>query len=351
MTCHPRCIVFLLVIIATLSSCASMYANQANVAEQIDTWLENNEYERALDTIAAMSPDHKDYNRLSNDISSIEKLRQSYVFSVLTKAAMYEPTQDWRNAEDAISDGLQKLPNSPELKAQLGYYRHKRHHRISLDEAAITVAKAYYLISVRPYHESKLYNADNRFFAQQQYNQFSDQARQVSRELYALGHQYWLDGKLVQARETLTLAVKTAENGLSTDLLAVINDDAQDNRSAERAEQQKQISEQQPELEENFYARMDTGDFVGAQKVLNEMKAINIDSVVAMQAELTIRKNERVNQFINSGNTLYNSGFLTEAILRWQQALALDPQNTVAQQKLERANTFVNNLERWKAEP
>ncbi len=351
MTLRPVALIYLLSLCLQLTGCASIYANRANLADQVDTWLQNDQYELALDTIAAMSPDHKDYNYLSNSVAVIEKKRQAYVQKTLTEAASFEPSQDWRNAENAIEAGLDKLPSSPELTAQLNHYRLKRVGRIAMDDAAITLAKAYYIIAARPHQESKLYNSDNRFFAQQQFNQFLDQARQVSRELYALGHQYWIDGKFVQAREALSLSIKTASNDLSSELLASILLDEQEKRTVARAKQQKEMTEQQPELEASFYERINFGDFVGAQQVLNEMKAMSIKTVPELQDNLNEQKTERVNQLISSGNTLYNSGFLREAITRWQQALALDPQNVIIQQKLDRANTFVSNLERWTDNP
>ncbi|MDX1343930.1 MAG: hypothetical protein R3227_16290 [Reinekea sp.] len=334
-----------------LTGCASMYARQADVKTQVDAWLDNQQFDRALDTIAAMSPEHPDYGYLNNSVPIIEQQRQQFIQTVLSDAQQYEATLDWVNAEQTIQDGLDITADAPELIAQLEFYQQKRHARLKMDEAAILIAQAYYIISAAPHQESKLYNADNRFFAQQQFNQFLEQARKVSRELYALGHQYWQAGKLVQAREALTLSIKTAENELSSELLATLLNAEREQRSLARSEQRRKISEQQPELEQSFYERLNFGDFIGAQKVLNEMTAIGIESTDALQENLNQRRVQRVNQLINSGNTLYNSGYLQEAINRWQQALILAPDNATVIQKLERAETFVNNLERWQDSP
>jgi tetratricopeptide (TPR) repeat protein len=343
--------VFSLTTILTMTGCTTLIAKQSDVSSQIDSWLVKHEYDKALATIAVMSADHPDYPYLSNAIPVIEKKRQKYIQSILAEARLYEPTQDWVSAKKVIKGGLQSLPDAPELVALLDFYNAKRSSRILKDESAILIARAHYLIQARPYQESKLYNAENRFFAQQHFNKFLEEARNVSRELYVIGQRYWQEEKMVQAREALTLSIRTAPNELSAELLTSILNTEQTQRSVARKEQKKQITEQLPELERSFYERINFGDFLGAQKVLNEMNAMEISSAKTLQVTLDEKKETRIQTLIASGNTLYNSGFLQEAISRWNQALELDPENQTILQQLERAKKFIGNLERWKNKP
>jgi hypothetical protein len=333
------------------TSCAHFRANSSGVADQVDAWLDRNQYDKALETIAAMSDTHADFKYLTRSIPDIERARQKYIQSVLNNAKSYEPQQDWVNAQKVIDQGLSNLPKAPELKAQAQFYFEKRQERTSMDEAAILIARAQYIIDSRPYQESKLYNTDNRFFAQQEFNKFLNEALSISRELYVIGYQYWQNNQVVQARKALTLSIKTAPNELSSELLSEILTLEQTNRTVARKQQLKKITELLPELKSSFYERINFEDYLGAQKVLNEMNALNINETTELQSLLDKQTEKRVEILITSGNTLYNSGYLQEAILRWNEALLLAPDNKIALQQLDRAEKFLANLERWKETP
>jgi heterodisulfide reductase subunit C len=342
----------LMLLIATLlSGCASFYARQPDVTDQVNSWIERNQYDKALNTIYQIAPDHPDYLALTNAIPLIEQQREQYVQAVLKKAKAFEPNQDWVQAITVIESGLEALPNAPELEAQRFYYETKRLDRINMDQAAILIARAQYIISARPHQESKLYNSQNRFFAQQQFNDFLEEASRVSRELYAIGQRYWQEKKLVQARQALALSVQTAPNQMSQELLAEIHILEKDRRAQARAESKIQASDQLPELKASFYEQLDAQDFLGAQKIINEVKTMDPTSGHELEATLNERKANRVRELTTSGNTLYNAGYIQEATLRWQQVLELDPDNNLVRQQLDRAEVFLTNLQRWESSP
>lgn len=334
-----------------ISGCANLYASRVNVTHKVDDLITNEQFDLALNTISAMSPNHKDFEQLRDAIPIIEQQRQLYIEKVLTHAAGYAKAQDWKKAELVIQAGVDNVPSSTALQEEKRNYYQQRQIRLAKDDASILVAQAYFILKARPYQESKLYNANNRFFATQEFNRFLGQANKVSQALYKIGANYHKEGKAVQAREALTLSVKIADNELSSLLLNEILSEEQEQRTVQRKQQQTQIKAQQPELESSFYERLNFGDFDGAQKLLNEMKAINIETVPSLQNKLDSHKQLLADQLIASGDTLYNSGFLAEAINRWEQALRLVPENSTLIQKLERANTFSGNLERWKEKP
>lgn len=333
-----------------LSSCASFYAQQANVSAQIDHWLENHQYDKALSTISALSPEHPEYESLSQLVNWITLQRQLYIQQRLYAAAEFETTQDWIGAQNVLNEALEKLPNAPELTAQWQYYDQLRQDRMRKDRAATLIAQARYLITSRPFQESLLYNNRNRFSAQNQFNDFLQQANVTSRELYVLGRRYWQEGKYVQAREALLLSIETAPNELSEDLLKEIRAIELSQRELQRQQQKTQAEEYFDDLTKLFYQRLADNDFRGAQQLLNEMQAAELGNTEALTQQYQEQKIQKVESLVVSGNQLYNSGYLNEAIVRWQQALALSPEDVSIQQRIERAETFLSNLERWREE-
>lgn len=342
-------LIFLLVGLS--SGCATIVAQRADVTHQINIWLDDHKYDKALSTIAAMAPEHPDYETLNQSTAEITRQREQFIKATLLRAKTFEPQQDWINALDVIQRALSRLPRSPELQAQADYYQQKRQARINNDEAAILIAKAEYIIDARPYHESKLYNAQQSFLAQQEFNKYNDEARLVSRKLYVIGQRYWQDNKPVQARHALTLSIKTADNELSSELLSEISNQQGHQLNKPNSDQQQKINALLPSLEREFNRQLQTADFVAAQITLNEIRALNFSGTSRLQGTLNAKKEERVQALISRGNTLYNSGHIQAAIEQWHLALALAPKNQTILQQLSRAEKFIDNLERWKAEP
>lgn len=337
----------LLLMCLALTSCAVLAPQKTANERTLDRLLEENRYDEALEYLATLDSDDPDYARLVQQAPDIEKAREAYIQKILIEAAQYEPTQDWVQAEKTIEDALAALPDAPELTSQLDHYESLRDRRLEADEASILVAKAYYLYQVRPYYESLLYNARNRFFAYQSFNDYLTEAKQVSRELYAIGLRYWQQEQLSQARQALLLSLRTAENRLSADLLAKIQEVEQAQRATARAQQQQASAEQVPQLKRTFSELMSFGDYQGAAQIVSELKTLDAESAKELEETLAVRRAQAVKALIASGNTLYNNGYLNEAINRWERALALDPNNPTLPQQIERAKTFLNNFKRW----
>ncbi|TCS41591.1 hypothetical protein [Reinekea marinisedimentorum] len=340
-----------LLLLSLLTGCTTFYANSDSASSQIDSWVSEHKYDKALETIAAVPEDHPDYKSLNNAIAGIEKNRQRYIQNIVKSAQAFEPANDWVSAESLIDEGLKNLPDAPELMTQKSFYQHKRAERIYKDETAVLLAKAHYLITSRPYQESALYNARGKYSAEQTFNRYLQESKQVSRELYAVGYNYWQEQKYTQAKQALTLSIETSANDLSSELLSEILAIESTQRANARTAQSKKALEQLPELERSFKDRLFANDLAGAQKVLNEIRAMQITDVADYEEQLKSHRQLRIDSLIKSGDTLYTAGYIGEAVIRWQQALNLDPGNQVIQQRIERADTFLKNLERWKDQP
>lgn len=339
-----------LIIVLSLTSCASFYAQQPGLAGQIDQWRDKSDYDKALNTIAKLKPDHPNYQQLMALAPTIERERSNYIKQILAEAKQYSISQDWVGATKSIDQALLRLPSSPELIEQRRYYDNKRLERVEMDKASILIAQAKYIITARPYQESMLYNASSKFFASNIYNNFNTAAKQASRELYVLGARYWNEKKVVQAREALTLSIQTAPNSLSEELLAEVLELEQYNRRIARANALKKADDQWPELVQSYSNRIENDDYLGAERILKEMNALGFSDSTAYQERFDQLKQERVKALTIRGNKLYNTGLIAEAIESWEQAQKLAPNNTTISQNLERARTFLGNLERWSEE-
>lgn len=342
--------ILVFIMMLTLSSCASFYAQQSGLVAQVDQWREKSDFDKALNTIAKLKPDHPNYQQLTALTPTIERERSNFIKQTLTEAERYSTSQDWVGATKSIDQALLRLPSAPELIDQRRYYDSKRLERVERDKAAILIAQAKYIITARPYQESMLYNASSKFFASNIYNNFNYAAKQASRELYVLGARYWNEEKIVQAREALTLSIQTAPNTLSEELLAEVLELEQQNRQVARNNALKKADDQWPELVQSYNNQIEHDNYLGAERILKEMNALGFSDSKSYQERFDQLKLERVKTLTIRGNKLYNTGLIAEAIESWEQAQKLAPDNSTISQNLERARTFLGNLERWSEE-
>ena len=145
----------------------------------------------------------------------------------------------------------------------------------------------------------------------------------------------------------MALSIQTAPNELSEQLLTDMASLEKDRDVTNTARQKRAADEQIPELTASFYDQLNSDDYAGAERQLREISTIEPSTAEKLRAILSDMKQARIEELTRNGETLYNSGYIKEAADRWRTALELDPNNQDIVSKLERAETFLENLERW----
>jgi len=330
-----------------LGGCAQFYAQQSNVNDQIDVWVENHQYDKALDTIDAMNPDHALYSELRQRTGIIEAKRSDYIDAQLDLASNQEAQADWAEAIDILDAALNNLPDAPELQAQRAEYEERRLASIGRSERTILTARARYLLATRTGEENLLKARPGNFFAQQRYRTFQQDLKTTSRELYVVGKQALYDNDSSTAIQALSLSNRLSPNELSQELLNSIQAAQQSERQAVRTEQAVAAEQQWPQLERAFALSMSLNDLNGAQRLLREMAQLDPTKAAPLEEQLASRMKTESAMLKERGELLYSQGFLREALDVWEEALALTPEDSELQANAERARTFLNNLDRW----
>lgn len=330
-----------------LPSCASYYAQQTNLTPRIEQWQQQHQYDKAINVINFLSPEHPQFEALQNTLPLLEQRRTQYIRDSLAQADQAASNQDWVFAIAITNQALTNLPNAPELLSKREHYLQQQAIRNQRDRAAILVARANYFIAARPFQESLIYNAGRSFEARQQYEQFQSEAKNTSRELFALADIYWQQKLTSQAKSTLQLSLRTAPNPLSEELLITVLAYETEQRRVARRQQTQAATDQLPELLASFNNFIQNDELSAAQWILNELTELKAPESAQLSLKLQSLKHDRAEHLISRGNKLYNAGLLDEAIESWQEALTLTPNNKQLEQNIFRAQTFIGNIERW----
>lgn len=334
-----------------ITGCTQFYAQQSNVDAQIDVWIEQHRYDKALATIEALNPAHEKYDELTQRAGVIESKREDYIEEVLHEASLCEPEKDWAKAVAIINNGLKNLPNAPELREQRAQYEERRLNSISRSERTILIARGRYLLATRDSEENLVKANPTDYFAQQRYRTFQKDLQQASRELYAIGKQALYENRSPDAVEALTLSNRLAPNDLSQELLSSIQQAQRAERTTARntaRNEETAVAEQQwPILESSYREALKRNDLIGARRLVAEMKEINPSSSLAFEEQLDGRIIEETASLRERGKLLYGQGFLREALDVWQRALELNPNDPELIANTQRVETFLKNLDRW----
>ncbi|MDB2448918.1 hypothetical protein N9W78_01355 [bacterium] len=337
----------ILVLATLLSGCAQLAVQSGDLDSQIDGWLAEHRYDRALERLQTLPSDDPGYDNLDARIADIEAQRSQYIAQQLEAAAQYESNGDWPAAIAVLDDALDPLPQAPELIGQRDEYEQRRLRSIEQSQRHIQLAYARYLLATRPSEEKLLQANPNGFFAQQRYRAYQQELNQVSRTLYAVGRQALYQDDSETAVEALSLSNQLAPNDLSDDLLLNIRQAQRDERQRQRDQEAAAAQRQWPQLEAQFDDSIRINDLLGARRLLGEMKDIDADAAEALQTRLDRRINAQAAALLERGRLLYGQGLLQEALAVWHEALQLKPDDPELLAAIERTETFLGNLKDW----
>lgn len=337
----------LLSLLLMLSGCSSLLTRSGDLDSQVDGWLAEQRYDRALDALRAVPPDHPGFNALEARMAQIEAQRSDYIEQQLARAAEFEPEGDWPGAIAVLDAALDKLPDAPELTGQREAYEQRRLRSIQLSQRTIQMEYGRYLLATRPSEEQLLQASPDGFFAQQRYRSYQQELNQASRQLYSLGREALYENDSDTAVAALTLSNQLAPNDLSDDLLFNIRQAERDARQQQRDQEAAAAQRQWPQLEAEFEQSLRFNDLLGAQRLLSEMQDIDADASAALRQRLNRRIDAEASALLERGQLLYGQGLLQEALAVWQEALQLKPDDPELLTSIERTERFLENLKDW----
>lgn len=346
-------LVVLVFIASTLWGCAGMHAWNPNLERHIDTLVENRQYDKALEVIAAVPESHKNHETLKKRAEAIEAARKREVRSAISKAQAAASMQDWSAAAARAADAHSLMPGDTDLIIMLEAYEKKRNESIRQSQRNLLMAKGRYLADTRASQENLILADPDNPSARRRYREYMESVLSVSEELYALGRNAFYDKETREAREALSLSARLHPCEKTRSLLAethrIERRGAMIQAAADIPEADGTAPEDRfPELAERFGQAMAESDLAGARRLTREMAEIDPKRSGDYENRLAGPIEEKTASLRARGRLLYGQGFIEEALAVWQEALQLKPDSPELIQNIHRARTFLENLNRWK---
>jgi hypothetical protein len=102
--------------VLALHGCAFFHSFDKDLDQQVDKWLMQGEYTRALDALELVRPSHPKYKLLQKKKKQVLQEADRYEKTSLKQVNELVVKQDWDRAEKILNESMEKLPDSENIQ-------------------------------------------------------------------------------------------------------------------------------------------------------------------------------------------------------------------------------------------
>jgi hypothetical protein len=363
-----------ILVLSDITGCASLRTSTDNANDQIDSWLRQQEYGKALALVANLkeSPSPAMSN-LQEIQEKIDTHIASYEHEVLAKADKAVAMNDWGTAFDLYREALSRLPDSKRLQQGQQQLLQRSAEHLDKLELERLIAKGEWML--RDLEISKLATANKAgdWFGQYALTRKSASARELALQLADHGKRALERKDLALAKRILPLAMNLSNavetSALHTQLQETLQEeeirilDEQQRIAEAESAAQRLVSEQQSQKERSaihsreqkktkrlmadFRKACRENNFWEAQQLMLQLEEQGIDNqeFERLRTQLASDVARQVKHLIDIGATHYSQQRYEEAMNVWKQAQVLDPKNEQLTARIKRATRVLDKLQ------
>jgi hypothetical protein len=322
----------------------------------VELLLEQNEYARVRQ-LTSRYPDI-DTQALQDEINTHEA---AYVEAVITDARRQAAGNDLLGAVQNLSVALQRVPHSNELRELRQTLEQERVQQLKRNERDRLITRANYLLDQQTLYRQQANLTSPSLGQRWEISRYDKEAIAVSGQLLEHGEYALLQNDLGSAETCLQLSLRLNHSTAAQETLSRLQSLRATHQEVElkkasikqaKKEQNKQRNQQQQTevlLAEAQHA-LEQNNLQVARAAFVQIPAAsgNNSEVIAIKDNLRAAINKSVTELVARGDSLYRADNVNEALLHWNEALSLDPENHALQERIDRANKVLARLEELK---
>jgi len=332
----------LLCVYLLLSGCAYIHSLDEDLPRQIDVWIKNNDYGKALDTLYYIQSDNPNYQQLMGQKDRIIKLANKFEKNILRQGEKHLVAKEWHLAFETYDLGLDKLPDSRPIKKAQTEFLEKRAAYLKQLKLKLLQNKTNWLM-----RDTEIRKEIARVIP-----------KNYSARWLLQDHKMDIDSTGQTLIECVTESIANNELDVGRQCLNIAQ---QLNPSAYF---QQRIIEVSKKLEQEIGARsrnlsikgqttlrsaqksLAKGDFISAHKLMNSLPEQDRKNgkVLEFNDQLNEQTEDYVDKTILEGRKLYSMGKVQEAYLLWKSLKPLASDNTRLQSLIDRAEKILRKL-------
>jgi len=209
--------------VVLLAGCANLdlgrltRVDSERLAEQVDAWVADRQYGRALQALSRVDPKDPLYERLAQRRRDVQALAEAYEQDVRERAGKAVDEGDWAKALDLYDEALARLPESTVLRDGLAGLHQRQEARLAEERLELLIHRGRWLQKTLPIYRRIARIAPRDDDAQQQLRAQEEQADATGRRLGERGaaaleaEEYGVAARTLPLAVTLTDASEVAE--------------------------------------------------------------------------------------------------------------------------------------------
>ncbi len=367
-----------ILVLSQITGCASLSTSPGTSNDEIDRWLDQREYGKALAVVAkakgSSSPEIRD---LQGTQERIDAHIASYERDVIARAESAAAMGDWGSAFESYRDALSRLPESTPLRQGEQQLAQRHAAYVEMLELDRLIAQGEWML--KDLEISKLAEAKNQnnWFGPFTLNRKIERANELARDLADHGRRALDQRDLTVAKRVLPLALnlsraieietlntrlqemlKDEELRVLTEHKRITGDEPVAPKAPEERREKKQpsaTSGKEPKdatlVMADFRKACREKNFVEAQRLRSKLQKQGVDDqeFVLLSTELASDVARHVKHLIKIGVVHYSRQQYEQALDAWKQAHVLDPKNEQLNARIKRVTRVIKNLQNLRA--
>ncbi len=323
---------------------------------QLDTWIAERQYGRALNALSAIDPKDPEYPQLAEKRRKIESLAQTYEKEIVAQAAREVEKGNWAGALDAYDLALSRMPDSTYVKDGLAELHSQQASLIAGQRLDLAVARARFLERALPIYERIARINPRDSDAREKLAEHRQSIKETAEHLARTGSAAFKAAEYAVAERTLPLAASLSDDKMIQSAYAELKawHEARERerrlareRRLQRAKAREASAQRRfNELMDEYRRAYEGGHYRNARTILSKLEqgSINQSDVQKERQQLEAAIDAEVERLFEDGVTYYSRGEFQKAVQLWKQVLELRPDHRPAIDNLGRAERVLERL-------
>ncbi len=320
--------------VLSLAACFPAAQNlRGERTDQLDHWVAEEEYGKALKRIDRVSPKDPAYPSLQERRAEILRLADKYEQALVKEARKLKRSEKWQEAFDLYEQGLSKLPNSERIQKARDEFLTERATRVEALRVEALISKGDWLNRDFRLRKKTVAIVPEDRRARKDLKRTTRELEETSKQLYVCGQRAWERGDNELALRCLSLAEKLRPTSSVKDALVRVKKEQSKRkakkRRATRKKKEKSDADMARKFLDEYEEAFEQGDLLRAREALAKSKSLqpSNERVEQLEKELELSIANRVKRGMEESRRVYSQGKIQQALDNWRYLSKLDPDN------------------------
>ncbi|MDH5180088.1 MAG: hypothetical protein OEZ39_04295 [Gammaproteobacteria bacterium] len=332
----------LAIALSASSGCAYLHSLGGNLPAQIDEWIAQEEYGKALYTLAYVDKNHADYSQLMRQKAKIQQRVPKLEYRIIEQGKTLLQEKKWHAAQQAYEYGLEKLPDSIVLQKAHTAFIAKRTAYLKQLKLRLLENKADWLLNDKEIREEITAVTPRNYRARWMLQDHNNDIDSTTLTLIECMDESIKDGELDLGRQCLAIARQLTPSTPIQEKLA----DAEKVLGNEVTERSRHLSAQGEKSLRLAQLALAEGDYNRVKKLLDGLSVHDKKNAQVLAFKKTTDQTlaDYIRNRMKEGRRLYSSGEIQQAYLMWKSIQPLAPDNEKLNQLIKRSQHILKKL-------